>query len=1104
MSLKQGTYQFAYRLINKATKKYSKYSLMTNPVSVYDKDINNVGVSEIGDNVDSGISIRIYFTSKERSFYDYYQVVVIKNVIGSSVPDTKGYQLSPQQITAEFADVTYSGNSEEVAIDISELTLSTQAIDSVGTITSKLNRLIAGDVKYKPLDYDNGNPEVANTTDVAIKSLGRGYIASSPAEGAGYNDAKNASLYTGYFRGEVYRFAVSYFDEFGNFSEPHVLDLSAAANNKISGAIDFKFPKREDFGYSILGTDNSIRAIGLDIKGLDNHPSWAKGFVILRATRKRNIVGQTPVVPSCIVEMPDAEGDYPTASVDDPQVTGNPLGTIVPKNLEHGIVKSIVRDSNGAVKYAMAKSNSYPQIEATRHVVFCYVPDRMYNNSGATINLEQIGKNDNLELIDAVALKRNREDYTEGLGGLSLGDYIDTSVSTTYYALDDSDYYYDNINASKVKIYDIDNLSQSIKIRELKDVSNEQSVQALATFARNLKTSTVGDYEGIKDSLGIGYTPTNLKSNVLVLENEYIDLVYKFLDTTWASDSETYQNTDPNTRFHSGGITVNADTIPNTGTLDENGFQTNAYGAETTVSQKRSIIGIANITKGLGDDRYGDASEAREYISTGAFHVFSDEEIALNKAGSPNPIDIEVWGGDCFISLFNLKLTDRTYSIMLGENQSVTEQKWGVGSYYNNGSNLNVKRPVAVKNNAQMLSIYLESEVNGCAVAREVYGQTVIDKGISSVSEKEAGSSIDYQYNLSFSLQNSIRKYYSVNDITNNTTDFRSRIIFSDTKVYQSDIEGFDIFRTLNFRDIDETYGKVVSLARAGDDIYSIQERGISYIPSSARVLETTDLDTLSVRSGDIIGEPIYLSINQGTSRLGSVQQTSDSIYMVDDVNKEVLSIKRRTVDNLNLLGVHSYMNSLDIEDKDITSWYDESEDQYGFYVPSIREGLLFDSKIGKFITKLKFGENDYISNGIYFGGDIFSIGYGLNANASEGKLYKLFNGDYTKFLEAPYESSIKFVVNEQEGLTKVYDNAIINANANLSTIQYTTRDHQTGEISIDVPNKEDLYRIKVLRGQSGERIRGVFSEVIIKFKSTLSSLYSVSTKFRPSQRFVR
>jgi hypothetical protein len=350
-----GTYQFAYRLIHDGQNRYTKWTVITNPIPI-SQNVNGTDAitteayGGVGYLSDAEIDITLTTDGDLSSSYTHYQVAVIENLDGTEAPQLNVKILKP--VTMFVTSTTYKYKTNKIAqgvVSIDELTIDDAAIEAVKTLAVKNNRLIAGNVKYHDLEYDSsgGDPAVGTTT-IPIKQTFTGDRAVA------YRDPNNNAK-VGYFRDEVYRFGVVYEDKYGNFSKPKVLDFSglAVGNNKATSGIDFKFPARNDgnFGPLLDATNGDIVAIGLAIKNLTNHPTWARKVHIVRVPRKKNIIYQTPLVPSILVQPAKAEGLYPTTPDD---LSGgeleelnveaaNPDGSYAPKNFFHMLPKSLLR-----------------------------------------------------------------------------------------------------------------------------------------------------------------------------------------------------------------------------------------------------------------------------------------------------------------------------------------------------------------------------------------------------------------------------------------------------------------------------------------------------------------------------------------------------------------------------------------------------------------------------------------------------------------------------------------------------------------------------------------------------------------------------------------
>ncbi|KKM66533.1 hypothetical protein LCGC14_1480230, partial [marine sediment metagenome] len=353
-----GTYQFTFRLINFTSDRYTKWSVLTNPITIgMQHSVANTqpygGVGFVSDhNIELNYSFEKNYAASGTVLYDYVQFAVIENVNGTKEANLTVKVLSPTALSdvAAGTNITYdystNGTFAEELLTIDDVTVDEAAIKSVRTLQIKHNRLIGGNVIYHQLDYDNGSPTVAAGSTPAISVL-TGVM--------GYSDYENATNKVGYWRGELYRFAISYFDEFGNYSKPKILDLSGVTDNKASSGTDMKFPDRSNGLYgTLLNASDNIQAMYLSLAGIDNHPMWAKGFVILRAPRKKKIQFQTPLVPSILVQPAQAKGQYPDQRKDEVGLfmdvlnveAANPDGSYVPKNYFHILPKSMVNQGD--------------------------------------------------------------------------------------------------------------------------------------------------------------------------------------------------------------------------------------------------------------------------------------------------------------------------------------------------------------------------------------------------------------------------------------------------------------------------------------------------------------------------------------------------------------------------------------------------------------------------------------------------------------------------------------------------------------------------------------------------------------------------------------
>ena len=179
--------------------------------------------------------------------------------------------------------------------------------------------------------------------------------------------------------------------------------------------------------------------------------------------------------------------------------------------------------------------------------------------------------------------------------------------------------------------------------------------------------------------------------------------------------------------------------------------------------------------------------------------------------------------------------------------------------------------PVPYKNVSQVLSVWVESEQRTSTVVPYPYDNVYSDVQ-PIVTENNEDSKLripfTYGYNINYSKQSDQKLILPFSEDERVVTRFPARVAFSNQKVYQTDITGFDLFPVGNTQDLEETYGGVTKLSLSGDNLIGLQQRAIVYLPVDASVISTTDADSLSIRSGVVVDTPNYISRQYGCNHL--------------------------------------------------------------------------------------------------------------------------------------------------------------------------------------------------------------------------------------------
>lgn len=1130
-SLLSGTYQFAYRLIHPTKKVYTKWSTLTNPVHVYNKISSTYALyaSGYGLSTDRKIVFNIspsYYEIEAINDQDltHFQVAVLENV-NPTATSLEASLLSVDQISLVGNSITYEykANYNIGKISIDEIVVDSAALKTAKTLAVSQNRLFLGNVQYNNLEFDNQTPDLDGTL-----ASNNEFITHSRENDINLELEKDLSFRKGYFRGEVYRFAIVYFDKYGNKSAPQVLDMTDVSGNSISGATDVKFPERGP-SYPILNAlDNPVN-IGLKLK-VKNHPSWAVGFEIVREKRVKKVLFQTPVIPMMSVQGVGALYTYPST----PTVTTggatlsyssaqpqDPNEVYVPKNLLWPELRNITLVTNSTGSGATTKVRGETQLTrgVNYNMAMMFPQENIYEAKDTSFS-----GSEQIKTVDYALSKVNSYDYAV-LRGLSVpgpdGDYADQERTSTFYSLQ-KNFYHSN-SGSYSSSLPTSNIVDSIY------VENSSS----GSFINGLRVMTYSDLQ--TEGYQLGFQPNTQRSIVCKLNNALDDegsssIVFPH-GTHNAYSGGTYV-------VGSSGLKYTYEANYTNESIFKSGINYNSadYYIYQNTEDPVQVVRIANvINPNTGDDRYGDKDSQREFISTGTKYVFSAEELNNYITKKINyPVSVNVWGGDCCVTSHVFKIADSTYAVQNQNKHTVATYtddnslvpRWG-SCYKITGSSPDgfLSIPVALKANAQYVQVFLESEYNGQALdidflnpvfaSHAVKGKSVVLNGInldqsgsvSATGRIYAKSNLTYSFNKNLIVNNDQKTYFTLPDGFNTQYDFGARIHYSDVKIYNSTNQGFDIFRVLDYYDLEESGGNITKLSVAGDDLYAIQNRRIVYLPVGSRQIETADSGILAVGTSSVLSQARIIDPLRGGQHLAGIVEAGNIVLIPDKANKAVYALSGGQIKIISDDGVSSTFRS-----KFGTVFVEKN--LRGVYDPIRKEYWIFSNTNPKFCLVYNFSLEQWISNyefdatlygGRYTNQNLYLLGKANN----QISVYSMYTGDYTNLMGTEVTPRVSFVVNPDNDYAKTFDDVMISATERLENIDFivdrelSMGDQTVSEVNLDVFPVEGNYRIKTLRDPRNERLRGVRMRSTARWKknniaSTISAIY---TKYRLSSR---
>ena len=431
-----------------------------------------------------------------------------------------------------------------------------------------------------------------------------------------------------------------------------------------------------------------------------------------------------------------------------------------------------------------------------------------------------------------------------------------------------------------------------------------------------------------------------------------------------------------------------------------------------------------------------------------------------------------------------------------------------------------------------------------------------------------------YDYNTAYSCQNNIVKYFPKPLVFNNTEIFDNRFYISEVKINGESSDSWAVFLTNNYWDAEGSYGPINSMMPLSDKMYFWQDRAFGIIQINPRAVVT---DTNAVNNAELqigTGLPLqrhdYITVNAGTKHQGSTIASYGKLYWYDANTFKMWSFNPGggLQPLSDIKGLYSYFTkylNTDIQNYDKpTCALDELDTPIGFGLNGVsavydnrHQRVIYTfhtSKLPSTQTSFTLTINELTDTVTSFysfiprmymsdGKQVFTFN---NNNSGLGSIYVHNQGSYNNFYSTLYDSYIKFVVNPNPNVTKVFDNIVWDSQAtkyvtatdsyqNYNDITFTnirvTNDYQNTDKQtltnntnikrkerswqLDVPRNRVLYTasnspniytdISATEKEFGERIRDKYMQVELWFTNTATNyqlkLNNFITQFRQSSR---
>ena len=1104
-TLLTGAYQFTGKFVNNILGFETPLMPLTEDVYIFNGD---KGSGVTGKGTDKAIELRINNSTSSVfgslfNNYTHFQLYSIDKVLGqesyteASVRDL--YEITSTDKTNGYIHLTIKSNDFKSTIDVANIVVPKAPIKSLQSIEVSDNIMFGSNVEY--FEFKEGAS--------GYPSVEAGSLVQSE-EWHPQEDGINASR-VGFFRGEAYRFGVVYYDKFGNKSQVFPLDMSSVTGN-YSSSTDMRFPNRGNGASQMdLLTNENINKIKIRL-GIENHPSNAVGFVIVRAKRKKNIIFQSPRISLVPIEQQQAKGNYPVLDSNN-----NSINTQPPTGDSFCIEQNMFIPGNfGYERATGANGNDIDLSGFPTGNSFVFDPLWMYENKTQSLTGKVI------RFADA-SLNRGRFTYNVG----DTGDSAGSKIAGSFYSHHD-DYWY-HANSTPIGTSFNGGFCFHVPGGELYG----QKVTSFINTSYGQEKTITGDgfYYGGFDELQPerakeGSSPRGIKGTIITEGSRIVRSDY------WAANGGTIGGNSIDTTRYNGAVST-----PN------QWFRTLAGGSNTEHS---SVTEIVNITNDLDDFRYGELDNDLEYVSTGTYRFFTEAEITSIKAGNATPTGlINVYGGDCFIQRHAFNIGKQSYARTdIADSLTVSSGKWGKAYDAKTPAGKDVDRLIGIAMASSIITVFLESEYQGemastgSFVESDIPADPTGEERYLFVERLESGlADLPYELSLDLKADRQIEIFSVKNEDLVSNNKFSSRVVFSNRKIYNSSIKGFNRFNILDFYDFQGSDGKANKLKVFRDNLYLFQDKAVTYLPIGKGVMETADGIAVSLSSGEVINRPVKISNHHGIINKWELAETRDSLIFTDYGSKAAVEFDGNTFVEISKKGYDGkFINRIRTSLVNFSSdfirtgkiAYDSARDEVIFYYGISASGqfpstdtppIVYSKKYGVWTTRIERGGTIPISYIIDIkridsedltglnGTNMYS--FNMNGFSTAWELHNTYNVN-SDFLGISPSQMVLFTTAPENGnmftFDEMYYSPSTSSGNTASSIQVSVVAGQNSDGTAVLTNSNEregfIYYREIRSASDDRRIRGQYTKTTVRFPNLSDTgMSKFMTKFRTSKK---
>lgn len=360
------------------------------------------------------------------------------------------------------------------------------------------------------------------------------------------------------------------------------------------------------------------------------------------------------------------------------------------------------------------------------------------------------------------------------------------------------------------------------------------------------------------------------------------------------------------------------------------------------------------------------------------------------------------------------------------------------------------------------------------------------------IGDKTLQKSDEFKYNTVFSQKNNLQKFFPKNNNLSEQEDFITDIVATPKKQLGELIDNWSKISINDRVSLDAEFGGITGLTKVKDNLISFQEDAVSFISINPRVvISSQDGIPTQLGTGKLIERYDYITTKSGTKHSKSICTTDNGIFYYDVLNGTINRITNNNEEISLTKGLYNYIknytnqNYKNIINSRIVSFYDSKNEEIYFTFKTNNEFTLCYNLLTDGFTSF-YDFKPFL----YFG-----INNNTFSSLGDNKLWRHNSGEYNKFYDQYYPSSITIIFNSDPEQSKILDNIYFNNittldnndvhNIAINKIEVNNSYQKTGEVELNnlIKRKFRNYNIIVPRQElSRNRIRDTYAQIKLIF----------------------